>query len=530
MTISDIVKLVRRWWWVLILCPLLAAGAVYGVSSTMTPIYRATVTLLIEPSQVPGAVSYNDIMVAERLTDTYSRLLTSRSVLDETIQRLGSSINSDQLKEKISALPIRDTQLVTVAVSDPSPEQAANIANTLGQVFIDQTIAKQRTVTSASREELQRSLQDSKARIDDLSARIDELERQPDADSTTGQSGLDVLRSQLTQEQTTYTGLLEAQQRMDLAESQASTQISIADKAVAPTSAVSPRVLLNTVLGGVLGLMAAAGLVMLLGYLDDTVKIAEDVRRLTGGVALGSIPKLPGTDSGLAPVVQPRSAAAEAYRGVRTNLQFATVDQTVRSILVTSTRPGDGKTITVANLAATLAQGGQQVILVSADLRKPQLHKRFGDLSNRTGLTNLLLADASTEIEPLLQETGVPGLRVLTTGPLPANPSDILNSKRMRELLDQLEERADVVLFDSPPLALSDPLILAGIVDGIVLVTYSGRTRSQELIRAVGDLTRTGTPLLGVVINRADLKGEGYYNYQYYGSYGLEEDARVKSA
>ncbi len=529
MTFSDIVKLVRRWWWILILCPLLAAGAVYGVSSTMTPIYRASLTLLIEPSQVPGTVSYNDILAAERRTDTYSRLVTTRSVLDETIQRLELSLTADQLKQKISALPIRDTQLVTVAVSHPSPEQAANIANTLGQVFIDQTIAKQRTVTSASRDELQRSLQDVKTRIDDLSARIDDLESQPGAGSTTGQSGIDILRGQLTQEQTTYTGLLEAQQRMDLAESQAGTQISVADKAVAPASPISPRIPLNSALGGVLGLMAAAGLVMLLSYLDDTVKIAEDVRRTTGGIALGSIPKLPAADNGLAPVLQPRSVAAEAYRGVRTNLQFATVDQTVRSILVTSTRSGDGKTITAANLAVTLAQGGQQVILVSTDLRKPQLHKRFAGLSNRAGLTNLLLADANAEIEPLLQETGVPGLRVLTTGPLPANPSDILNSKRMRELLDQLEERSDVVLLDSPPLALSDPLILAGIVDGVVLVTYSGRTRSQELIRAAGDLTRTGTPLLGVVINRANLKAEGYYSYQYDRGYGLEEDASMKS-
>jgi non-specific protein-tyrosine kinase len=170
----------------------------------------------------------------------------------------------------------------------------------------------------------------------------------------------------------------------------------------------------------------------------------------------------------------------------------------------------------MSNLATVLAQGGQRVILVDADLRKPRLHKVFTGLANRTGLTNLLLADARVDLEPLLQLTPVQNLRVLTTGPLPPNPSDVLNSPRMREVISQITEVADVVLIDAPPMAVSDALIIASLVDGVLLVTTGGRTRANELTNVVEALSRSGTNLTGVVVNRARLQSESYYYYQSY--------------
>jgi len=409
-----------------------------------------------------------------------------------------------------------------VAVSDPSPDQAASIANTIGQVFIEQTRDQQAALTNSSREALQKNIDDVKKQIDDVTAQIAELEAVPAALSPTEQVRLTGLQTQLSRYQSTYSDLLESQQRMDLATAQLNNQVRIAEQAIPPTAFIKPRILLNTALAGVLGLVIALGLVALAGYLDDTVKTSDEVRRLTGKAALSLIPALesPGEVESLH---APRSAAAEGFRGLRTTLQFAALGQQIRSLVITSSRPGDGKTTLIANLGAVLAQGGQRVVLLDADLRKPRLHTYFDGVSNRTGLTSLLLAEPGAEIESLLQPTEIPGLRVLATGPLPPNPADVLNSPRMQEIVTQLEQTGDILLIDSPPMAVSDALVISGLVDGVVVVTTGNRTRSAELTRMVQEFTRTSTPLVGVVINRADTKGEEYYSY--YRSY---YDADVK--
>ncbi len=520
MTIADMLKLGRRWWWVFVACPLLAAGAAYLVSSLLTPIYQANLMLLINQSRVPGVINYDDILAAQQRTQTYSRLVTTRPVLEETIRKLNLSMTPEQLLKKVDVSPVRDTQLFTVAVSDPRPEQAATIANTIGQVFIDQTRDQNVAATGTSREALQKEIDAAKQQIDDLTAQIVNLRDGPDASAAAVQSQIADLETRLGQQQSSYNGLLATQQQIDLANAQANSQIRVAEPAVAPTKFVKPRIVVNTALSGVLGLLIAAGLVALAGYLDDTVKTSGDVRRLTGKAALGSIPVLVSAD-GVESLRAPHSAAAERYRSLRTALQFATLGQPIRSLVITSPRPGDGKTATVTNLGAVLAQAGQRVILVDADLRKPQLHTHFSGVKNRAGLTNLLLAQPGDGLAgALLQPTEIPGLRVLTTGPLPPNPADVLNMPRMREILAHLEDAADIVLVDAPPMAVSDPLIIAGLVDGVLLVMVGGRTRSGELTQVVQELMRTATPLIGAVINRVDVKGDGFYAHyaSYYGA------------
>jgi non-specific protein-tyrosine kinase len=306
--------------------------------------------------------------------------------------------------------------------------------------------------------------------------------------------------------------LLEAQQRMDIADSQTRAQLRVAEQAIAPSAPISPRVTFNTALGGLLGLFVAGGLVLLLSYLDNTVKDSESLRHFVGVPALGEIPTLRRT-AGLEALDAPQSQGAEAYRGLRTNLQFAIIGREIHSIVVTSTRPGDGKTTTLANLAVVLAQGGQRVIVVDADLRKPRLHRVFRGLANREGLTNLLLRDEAVDLARVLQATPVNGLRVITTGPLPPNPPDLLTSQRMRALVARLEDAADIVIFDAPPHTVSDPLILAGMADGLVLVTSSHKTRANELQTCLDDIERTGTPVIGIVVNRVAMRGGAYYYY-----------------
>jgi capsular exopolysaccharide synthesis family protein len=216
---------------------------------------------------------------------------------------------------------------------------------------------------------------------------------------------------------------------------------------------------------------------------------------------------------------EPKSAAAEAYRALRTNIQFASPDRPVHTILATSTRPDDGKSTTIANLAITFATSGSPTVLVDADLRRPHLHRMF-DLSNDSGLTTWVgeVARANSDAASVslpLQATMVPGLKVLTSGPVPPNPAEILASQRVAELLSLLKEAADYVLIDSPPIiAVTDAAVLAPRVDGVLLVVNAGKTRRDLAVKARDMLRQVNATLLGVVLNNASIDKSAY---EYYG-------------
>lgn len=194
---------------------------------------------------------------------------------------------------------------------------------------------------------------------------------------------------------------------------------------------------------------------------------------------------------------EPRSPAAEAYRTLRTNLRFSSLDRPLRTILATSTAPDEGKSTTIANLAVTIAQAEQQVILVEGDLRRPTLHTLF-NVPNDEGLTSLMLQDGG---ELPLQPTAVPGLMLLTSGPLPPRPADILGSRRMEQVIEMLKERADIVLFDTPPVnAVTDAAVLATKVDGVLLVFRSGVTRRDHARDARKLLEKVNAHIVGVVL------------------------------
>ena len=215
--------------------------------------------------------------------------------------------------------------------------------------------------------------------------------------------------------------------------------------------------------------------------------------------------------AGIITLRDPRSPAAEAYRALRTNLQFSSLDTDLRTILVTSTGPGEGKSTTLANLAVVMAEGGERVLAVDCDLRRASLHTLFG-LDNSRGLTNLFLNE---DVGPLpVQETGVPNLQVLTSGPHKPNPSQLLGSHAMVRVLDMLRNAADVVLFDAPPvLAVTDATLLATRMDGVVLVVDAGATRRDLARRARAQLEKVNARLLGVVLNNVPFDSQVYSYY-----------------
>ncbi len=281
---------------------------------------------------------------------------------------------------------------------------------------------------------------------------------------------------------------------------------------------VAPRTASNLLYAAIVGLLVGICLALLQEYLDDRVNIPEDARRIMGVPVLGFVPLV---EESKARLIRESHGGSllESYRVLRTNVRFATVGSESTSILVTSTVPGEGKSLTVANLAVAMALDGRSVIAVDTDLRRPTLHQKF-DCDQRPGLTNVLVGN--TELDDALQETAIPGLRVLATGPLPPNPAELLNSPAMRNLHGMLRERADVVIYDSPPfLASADAQVLSADVDGVLYVVQFGEARKSAIRHANDLLSQAHANVMGIVFNKITLSGirDDYYYYGYYRYY-----------
>ncbi len=270
----------------------------------------------------------------------------------------------------------------------------------------------------------------------------------------------------------------------------------------------------SLVFAGALGLFVGLALAILLEALDDTIYSVEDLQRVTDLYLLGIVPLRTDEAGSLVALTAPKSPPAEAYRTLRSNIRFSLFDKPATTFMVTSAGTGEGKSVTAANLAIVYAQSGDSVILVDTDLRRPVVHRLFG-IDADLGLTNVLVGD--TRLEDAIVQTEVPGLRVLASGPLPPNPAELLESERMMDLVRELSEQADMVIFDSPPaVMLTDAGILSSKVDRTIIVAESG----QVTERAMRDLERlfrhARADVLGVVLNKLRVTGGDYYYYYYY--------------
>ena len=507
--------IVWRWLWLVALSMALAGGAAFFTSRRQEPVYVATATLLINqaPNSIYGA-SYDSLITSERLASTYVELLRTPEVLEQVAARLKLSLSPELLAGQVSAEVVANTQLIRVTVEDTDPQRAAALVNALGEVFGEINAARQVSRYTSLKDNLNAQLAQSERDIQATQAEISAFpaERTPQQEARLGQ-----LQAALAQSQNTYAGLLGNLAEVRLAEAQAVSDISVVQQAQAPASPIRPRTRMNTLLGAMVGALLALGVALLVEYLDDTLKTPEDIESLAHTSTLGLIARIEGQGLAqkLVAALSPRSPIAEAYRVLRTNIQFGSVDRPLRTLLVTSGNPTEGKSTTVANLAVVLAQGEKRVVAVDTDLRRPTLHEYF-NLPNTRGVTTALL-DGQAPIGEHLQATAMPNLRVMTSGPLPPNPAELLGSQRLRQVLEQLSQEADVVVLDSPPLlTVTDAALLARQVDATLLVVDAGITRRGILARALEALKSVNAPLLGVVLNRIIPSRASYYAYYYY--------------
>lgn len=510
--VKQFVAILWRRKWLLVLVTLLAVTSGFVISNLMTPVFEASTTLLID--QAPGLQSseYSAIIASERLARTYAQLLTKRPVTEETLTRLELDTDLEKTVNGTSVQIIEDTQLIELKVQNSNPVLAARIANTIVEVFNEQNEALQAGRFAASKASLRAQLdrvgeqiQANEAAIANLgtprtSLRIAELER---------------LQTELAQYQGSYTNLLQSYEQVRTEEARTISNIIQVELAEPPSEPIRPRILLNTLLAGVVGGMIALGVVFLIEHLDDTIRATEGVERIFQVSILGYIPEM----DELSEKVQAsallagnqNSAVGEAFRSLRTNTEFLGNPGLPSTILVASPGGDEGKTTIASHLAATIGSGEKKVVLIDADFRRPGIHEIFG-VPNELGLSDILIND----IEPQAVATsfGSSRLKLITSGSRFGNPAELFGSTRLLEVLAELREQFDTVIFDGPPFLVTEAFVLASRLKSVLLVIQLGRTREAVARTIIKQLERGQANLLGVVLNKAP-KNQAYASGEY---------------
>ena len=422
--------IVGRWGWLLVLGCLLSGVTAYILSKRSTPVYQAATVLLVNEAPTTKATDYSSLLTSERLARTYIELINTIPVMEEVIDTLQLSITPEELQRKIEADLIQDTQLIVVRVDDTNPEQAVRIANTLVEVFSRQNQEMQSARYSSSKASLEAQVAEMDEQIQRTAAELEQL-----PESGEGNADRDRLETALNQYRQMYAALLTSFEQVRVAESSSISTLVVVESAAVPERPIRPRTVMNTILAALIGLLFALGIAMLMDSLDDTLN-PNDVTDDLGLPVLGVIAHHRASNGIPVAADSPRSPVSEAYRSLRTNIQFASVDRPIRSLVITSPSPEDGKSTVAVNLAIALAQGGRKTILVEADLRRPQVHKKLG-LPNRTGLSTMFVQPL-VELNGAEQATEIPNLSAITSGDLPPNPSELLSSNKMQDIIDRV--------------------------------------------------------------------------------------------
>lgn len=472
MSIEDYWRVLRRHWIGIVVCTIVALLLAFGVSLLMPKVYTADASGFVAANGngSTGIASLGDSYAKSR-AKSYVELAKNRTVAEAVIADLKLDTTPQALVNRVSASVPLDTVTLRITAQGPTPQQAQDLAN---------------------------------AWIRALSAQIAQIESGDFGDGTGATTAPSEGGSSATD--------------------QPVVRLIPRDTAVLPGAPSSPNLKLNLLIGGAIGLVAGIAWALLRNSVDKRIRSASTVEETYGVSVIGTLPvdvRLNGSDQRLISTSHARAdnehlRLAEALRELRTNIQFLQVDDPPRVIVLTSPVPGDGKSTVVANLALAIAESGKRVILVDADLRRPTVAKTFG-LTPTAGLTDVLVGNAG--IGDVLQRSALhKDLYLLPAGTVPPNPSELVGTNVMRELLHTLAEHA-VVLVDAPPLLpVTDGAILATQSDGAIVVVRAGATHTDELGKALSNLDKAGASTLGVVINRIPLRGLDRGGYGYYGN------------
>jgi capsular exopolysaccharide synthesis family protein len=483
--------------WLILLCIALAVGIAFGVSLRLPATYDAAVTLLVQAPTRSTAPDYDSLRASESLAYTYAQMVQQRPVLDQVIANLYLDLDFKTLAKQLHVEVVRDTQLIVVTVEHAHPQLAASIANEIARVFIHHNQQMQTRRYAEFKAELQQELTTLQADIASAERRLRKLQEQ----SSAPQADVDRVTALLSQYRLTQAAAYQSLQSARLAEVQSMSVVNIVEPAIADKVPAYPDIALNIVLASIVGATLAGSGIFLREYVNDRIRDVQDLRawsdlpllavtsQVTPGMLLSDAVSFEETDS----------LNADAYHAVCLEIERIRETRPVRVVCVASSHSGDGRTFTAVNLGVAMARSGYRVVLVGADIRRPDLQEYFS-LDNPRGLT-ALLSDDELPFSSYLCESGIPNLRVLPAGQATANPTNLFTAHRLTVLLDRFED-TDLLLLDGPAiLDAPDALLLARLSDLVLLVVRAGRTRYSDVTQSCTQLQQLGAQIGGIVLN-----------------------------
>ena len=433
------------------------AGTFLYDKKIKTPVYSSTAKVVLvqqnENATTSTSAALNDYTVNQKLTSTYTEIAKSELVLNQAIESLNLNTTAKDLSKNLTVTPVEGTTILTISVKNENAEQASRIANKIAEVFTKE---------------------------------ITEI------------------------------------YKLD--------NVSLLDEAKVNSAPVNNTLTRDLIIAGFLAVFGVAALAFLIFCLDDTVKHGQDIENALGIPVAGKIidgqtkKRKKSSKRNVSKIIsdelvvedQPKSVVSESIKNLRTNLQFTSVDNDLKTILVTSSNASEGKSYIAANLAISFVQADKRVLIIDCDLRKGRVHKIFG-LPNTYGLSNLLADDLNNTYR-YIQKTNIKGLDVLTRGTYPPNPSELLSSKKNAALIDRLKSQYDIIIFDGTPSnGLADSIVMSTLADQVLIVAHDSVTKTQALAETKASLDKVNAKIAGVVLNRVSRKGNGHYYYYYYG-------------
>ncbi len=552
-SLMEYINPLRRWWWLLLASTLVATTSM-GVATFFEPTqYSSRATVMIGASIRDPNPNSGELYLAQQLVTTYVDLIQRASVREPAMATLGMN-----WLPEYTARQVPGTQLMEINVIDTDPVRAQAV----GQALIDQLIAlspegaqeqKRADFIEQELDALQASITETKTEIERRQGELANMfSARQIADA---QNQINALQSKLGSLQSNFTALLATTQKG------AVNTLTIIEPPAAGAP-VTNNLLYKLLTAAAIGFVLAASGAYLIEFLDKSFKNSDEIQQRLGLATLSAVPEVEpdkakrkrkhwrkskdkgveggasvthgatrrllsspvstGINPSLVMLQDNQSPAAEAFRVLRTNIQFAAVAHPVKSLVVSSALPAEGKSLISANLAIAAAQAGNRVVIMDCDLHRPRQHHIF-ELGNGLGVTTALLGIEGVALEQFLQPGPLPNLRVMTSGPLPPNAAEMLGSERMHSLLEQIGQQADLIIIDSPPASvLADTAVLSRQVDSVLLVLRAGHTNRDMVKRTVAALQQVQAHIVGVVLNRMPTRGHGYYYYHYYYYYNYD--------
>ena len=538
--IKDYFDILRRRRGVVVMFFLSTVLVVALGSFMMKPIYRATATIMID-LESPNVLTTSGSVALESQNyysykdylQTQMEIVTSRPILHEVFNEFGLVKTEayanvkDPIKKFAKTIKVeamRDTRLIELHTDNADPLLASKIANRIAEIYVKRNLAY------ISKTELLNLMKNEYLKLQGKQSEYAKIYKAAHPEMIKLKQEIADLVTQIEQEKTLISsyGVENSGSRRSTARSALeglkSNNVNIVEPAEEPITPVRPRQILNISLAVLFGLLGGVALAFFFEYLDDTVNDVEALERLTSLPILGNVAKLDperkmkDSEKDIFVQLNPRDPISEAYRSFRTNVLFSSSEaHRLQSLVLTSPGSGEGKTITVCNLAISVAQSGKNVLLVDADMRKPRLHDAL-KVENKTGLADFLSGRAG--FEGLAQKTSIDNLSLVTSGPIPSNPAELLVAHKLKEFISCATEWFDIVIFDSPPIGmLTDATLIANTVDGVILVLESGKTSRRVLLRLSKLLKSTKARVLGTFLNKIPLANKNAYYYAYANQY-----------